>query len=170
MKDYKGNKYGKLTLLHPIGPGGGDRGHLWMAACECGNTRQVVGKDVAAGRLRSCGKCPKGMTKQRGGYRARSAEESRLRKLLARTASKALKENTKFALTYNDFHDISLAFCSICHSATTIQSLSIEFVDSLQGYTVNNITVICRDCKRHMAGSNLAEYVGYLRKTQHLFK
>lgn len=164
MRDYTGHKYNKLTLLHPIGPGGGTKGHLWTAACECGNTRQVHARDVAAGRIKSCGKCSKGLTPPRGGYRARNAEEARLRRLLNRTAKEALRKGVPFALSLNDIQALNLDKCSLCASYLQIGTLRLEIVDHVEGYTVSNTKALCPICKRHMAGDNLVKYLAYLVK------
>ena len=161
-KDYKGQKFNKLTLISPIGPGGGTRGHLWMAACDCGNAVEVVGKDVAAGRVQSCSKCPKGLRKPAGGYRARNAEEARLRRLLERTAKEALRKGIQFDLSLNDINTLTMQDCYICSKRPVIGTMSVELVEPVQGYTVGNCKPICRTCKRHMAGDNLRDYLAYL--------
>lgn len=166
-RDYKGIKFNKLTLLSYVGPGGGTRGAIWLASCECGNVVEVHGRDVAAGRKRNCGKCPEGLAKTRGGYRARSAAEARLRRLLAKTARKALRQGLKFALSYNDISGMSLDKCTLCNSELRIQALSLEVVEEVQGYTVTNSVAICPQCRRHMAGDNLLQYLTYLRTLNH---
>lgn len=164
MRDYKGQKFNKLTLLSNIGPGGGTVGRLWMAVCECGNTLQVPGKDAAAGRVRSCGKCPAILTKPRGGYRARSAEDARIRRLLHRTADKALRRGAVFDLSSKDIQELNLSQCFICREDLRINTLSLEPVDSVRGYTAHNIQPICGTCRRHMAGSNLVEFLEYIQR------
>lgn len=162
MRDYKGLKFHKLTLLSDVGPGGGTHGRIWMAACECGNALEVYAKDVAASRVRSCGKCPEVLDNRRGGYRARSADEARLRKLLKRTARKALRQGIPFALNLNDIMYIAPAQCTICPEQLIPSTMSLEIVHPAQGYTVGNIRPVCRICKKHMAGDKLMEYLKYL--------
>lgn len=163
MRNYTGLKFNKLTLISDVGPGGGDRGRLWLASCDCGNVVEVVAKNVKAGRVRSCTKCPEGLTERRGGYRARSADEARVRRLLQRTARRALREGTVFALSLRDIQGIDLNRCTICGQKPVIGSLALEFVDPAQGYTGPNTKAVCGPCKQHMAGSNLVEFLGYLQ-------
>lgn len=164
MRDYKGLKFHRLTLICALRPGGGTRGRLWLAKCNCGNSLEVSARDVAAGRKKSCGKCPKELGKSQGGYRARSVEEARFRKLIYRTAKEAERKSMKFALMPKDLNEIELDTCVICREPTQINTLSIEPVDPIEGYTVGNTRAVCRPCKRHMAGSNLMEFLDYIKK------
>lgn len=163
MKDYKGQRFNKLVLISDVGPGGGTKGRLWLAQCDCGNTRTVPAKDVAAGRVRNCGKCPESLTEKRGGYRARSAEDARTRALLKRVHRKALREGIECALSANDIHKLDLRQCFICTSELSPGTLQLEFVNPVEGYTVDNVVPVCPKCKHRMDGDNLIEYLTYLK-------
>lgn len=52
-KDKRGQVYGKLTVVEPIGHKGTQI--LWLCQCECGNTTEVVGGDLQKGSTVSCG-------------------------------------------------------------------------------------------------------------------
>lgn len=173
MRDYKGQKFNRLTMIANIGPGGGTRGRLWLATCECGNSLEVPAKDVAAGRVKSCGKCPEELGipgKKRGGYRARSMTEAKLRRLIMRTAKAAEREGVPFALTTNDLATLVLKECFLCRQELEIHTLTLKFDNPREGYTVSHIRAICPNCKRHMAGDNLREYLEYVYTLQHLFR
>lgn len=53
-----GQVFGRLTVLafHSVGK---DYATLWLCRCECGNEKIVIGKNLTAGRTRSCG-CKQG--------------------------------------------------------------------------------------------------------------
>lgn len=51
IKDETGNVYGKLTVLEYVPSGGGTR---WKCQCECGNIRDVLGKELRSGHVKSC--------------------------------------------------------------------------------------------------------------------
>lgn len=165
MRDYKGLKFKKLVLISDMGPGGGTVGRKWLAQCDCGNTLEVVGKNVAAGRLGSCGKCPGSLgipEKPRGGYRARTAEEAKLRRLIIRTSKEAVRRNEKFALTGSDIQTLDLTKCHCCGRDLQIHTMSLASVVPGQGYTVLNVRPICPRCRRYMVDGNLRELIGFV--------
>lgn len=162
-RDYKGLKFNKLTLIADVGPSSNGRGRIWLAQCDCGNTVNKPAREIAAGRIRTCGKCPKTLAERRGGYRARSAEDARTRALLKRVHRKALREGVEFALSYNDIHGLDLRQCFICTSELSVRSLYLEYVNPAQGYTTDNVVPVCPRCKRKMAGDNLLEHLAYSR-------
>lgn len=60
-----GNKYGKLTVVQKIPNIKNNRdGVMWRCVCECGNIKDVLGVDLRAGNVTSCG-C---MGKSKGEY------------------------------------------------------------------------------------------------------
>lgn len=51
-----GNKYGKLTVVQKIPNVKNNRnGVMWRCICECGNIKDVLGVDLRAGNVTSCG-------------------------------------------------------------------------------------------------------------------
>lgn len=54
---YKGKKYGSLTLLEKSRSGGAGIGVLWRALCDCGTVAEVRFRRVLRGDVTSCGKC-----------------------------------------------------------------------------------------------------------------
>lgn len=53
-KDESGKKYGKLTVIQKSELQHG-KGVLWMCQCDCGNSIDVLGRDLRAGKLTHCG-------------------------------------------------------------------------------------------------------------------
>lgn len=169
MRDYKGQKYHQLTLIADAGPGGGTRGRYWQAQCDCGNVIVVPGKDVAAGRVRRCANCVKGLTevrKRRGGYRARSAEEARGRHFLLKVHRKALREGVNCALDYSHLRQLDLRKCFLCRSELSVNTLYLEYVRPEVGYTVANVEPICPECRHHKGKANLLQFLEYLLKVK----
>lgn len=167
MRDYKGLRFQKLVMLSDVGPGGGSKGRLWLARCDCGNVVKVVAKDAAAGRVRSCTKCPKSLgkgAKPRGGYRARTAEEAKLYRLLIRTAKEAVRKDVPFALSTKDLAQLPLRNCQVCGEECRTHTLALRFVNRVEGYTLTNTRVLCPECRHHMGSSNLADYLEYLAR------
>jgi hypothetical protein len=52
--DLSGRRYGKLTVLQYSGSNGSGRA-CWACACDCGKHSVHVGKDLVAGKIKSCG-------------------------------------------------------------------------------------------------------------------
>src|SRR6478752_1243401 len=54
LKDRTGERYGLLVAISISGKD--DSGHyLWLCKCDCGNTKDVLGSNLASGRVNSCG-------------------------------------------------------------------------------------------------------------------
>jgi len=51
--DLKGNKYGRLTVINRVANKGGSA--IWRCLCECGNNKDVIGKNLRTGGTKSCG-------------------------------------------------------------------------------------------------------------------
>jgi len=51
--DMTGRRFGRLVVLHYVGPGG--CGAAWLCACDCGAQKAVYGGHLRNGRTRSCG-------------------------------------------------------------------------------------------------------------------
>lgn len=165
QKDYRGLKYHKLTLISHLKPGRGTKGSIWLAKCDCGNTRDVAARLVVAGRIKSCGKCPKSQTQQggtRGGYRARSAEERRARTLYIKSVRRAERENIEWHLTPSNLNQLDLRMCYICHRELSVRNLVLVTDNPTGGYTVRNTHAVCPDCRYKMRSSNLLEFIVYV--------
>jgi hypothetical protein len=58
FKDLTGRKFGRLTVVEfagRVGPEGKQRCSAWACLCECGQTVQVLGTNLNAGKSNSCG-------------------------------------------------------------------------------------------------------------------
>lgn len=54
IKDLKGQRFGKLTVLE-ISHRGKDRKYFWKCRCDCGNEIVVAGSNLKTGNTKSCG-------------------------------------------------------------------------------------------------------------------
>lgn len=59
FKDLTNQKFGKLTTIKPIGTyylkNGTPNGIMWECKCECGNTTNVISRNLIQGITQSCG-------------------------------------------------------------------------------------------------------------------
>lgn len=54
-KDLTGQRFGRLVPVEYLGvPAGRKRGR-WLCVCECGKSKDVMGKSLRTGQVRSCG-------------------------------------------------------------------------------------------------------------------
>ena len=53
-KNLKGQKFGKLTALHPTTMKDGSHMY-WLCLCDCGNTKEVSSNSLQRGSVQSCG-------------------------------------------------------------------------------------------------------------------
>lgn len=53
-RDFSGQKFGKLTAIKPI-EYNRHKQIVWHCQCDCGNTKDAVGSEIAKGNIRSCG-------------------------------------------------------------------------------------------------------------------
>lgn len=54
VNDITGKTFGRLTILNRV-PSTRKGAARWLASCQCGNTCEVNGIDVRAGKVMSCG-------------------------------------------------------------------------------------------------------------------
>ena len=54
FKDIAGNIYGRLTAIKRLETLPGTPS-VWLCQCECGNTKEVIIKNLTLGYTRSCG-------------------------------------------------------------------------------------------------------------------
>lgn len=164
-RDYKGARFHKLVMIARIGPGGSGIGAKWVAQCDCGNTREVVGKDVAAGRLKSCGNCRMPLGKP--GPRV-APETAQLRKRYATAVRRATREEVKWDLTPEQYIGIVDKSCSLCGAGPN-KTGAIALVNSNGEYTPSNTFPVCSCCKPMMRGLSVLEFLDYVSLwTRHL--
>lgn len=59
-KDISGKKFGRLTVLKYVGSKYLDKrkkmkGAMWLCSCDCGNTKEIAGKNLRSGMVKTCG-------------------------------------------------------------------------------------------------------------------
>lgn len=65
IKDITGQKFGRLTVLYRLhNYNNKNHGMYWLCVCDCGNLKEVYGRDLRRGSTRSCGCLHKDKTKE----------------------------------------------------------------------------------------------------------
>lgn len=171
-KDYSGNKFNYLTLLSFLRYDKVLGGSIWKTLCDCGEVREYASKDVASGRVKSCGKCKyhsKLISQARGDKSTVSRGEQ---ELFRRYLRKATQASLKWLLTTIDFHRLISNPCDFCGDTRTVKlkgsKLTYNYIDRLEstkGYLATNCVTICKECRRAKGPLNAEQYVNLITKS-----
>lgn len=147
--DLKNKKFGRLTLLEPIGK---DELNfiLWKCKCDCGKEHVTRGSYVSRGMIRSCGCLRKenhilSITKPAG--------ISALNCALKNYRSAALKRGLPFELTKQEFDEIMKQNCMYCGDSPRSMyngylGTGIDRKNSDLGYIKINCAPCCTTCNK----------------------
>lgn len=144
--DYSGRRCGHLTLIARVRDGASGVGATWIALCDCGNRREVIAKDAARGRVRTCGKC-----QLAGGSRARRPQrvDARTRDLRAgysRLVRQSLRDGSELQISPSEFEELSLRPCLYCRSVIPVGRAAVGKLNHHQPYTPDNAITVCPLC------------------------
>lgn len=160
--DYRGLRFAALTLLEKVRPGGRGVGAIWLARCDCGNTTEVIARDVANGRRKTCGKCKYGRDLARLG-RMRTDRNSKVeRQAYSRYFRTAARRRKEFTLEPAQFVDIIKGNCVACDSAAVLADTGrneVALIVDREGYTPGNVASICRRCRDYKQDHNLQDFL-----------
>lgn len=165
--NYQNKKFHSLTLIARIRVGGKGVGAIWLAQCDCGNTREVAARQVANGRIKTCGKCPSGRDLARGRRIRTDRTTKEQRKSYKRYLNTPRNANGLAAIPIAQFLELIAENCSYC-GALARQSRSglneiTRVVDS-EGFTLQNLEPICRCCKEFKGTHNRIDFLDLCTK------
>lgn len=179
FRDLKDQKYHHLTMLHRSRSGGAGVGTFWLAQCDCGSIKEVRGSDVAAGRIKTCGKCEFHSAILHTRPPAPAPREKGIRAHLRRYIESALKRGISWLLTPEQFAEITEQQCTYCgaeprayrsRNPSRRRGIMITYmngidrVDSSQGYTLANTVPCCSVCNRMKMAMNADIFIDQCRK------
>lgn len=55
IKDLKGKKFGRLTVIEKTNKRDSSRSIIWYCKCDCGNETEIAGRNLTSGETNSCG-------------------------------------------------------------------------------------------------------------------
>lgn len=162
--NYQNKRFHSLTLITRLRVGGKGVGAIWIAQCDCGETREVAARMVANGRIKSCGKCQLGrdLTRLRRVRTDRYTKEQR--KAFRRYMKTADRRHVPFTIPLVQFFELTKEDCTLCHkpareSDTGVQELSL--IEDRQGYTPENTVASCKRCRDFQGRHNLQEVLEF---------
>jgi len=173
IKNEKGNKYGKLTVIQQ-GTTSKNGTVRWECTCECGNKLEVSGASLRNGVTTSCG-CNRGRKEEFKG----SAVYKKTYMVLKRV-SKKHKETLELSL--KDWIAKVNENCFYCglkpydkHFSYSKKRYSkgiendnweifngIDRIDSSKGYTLENTVSCCNMCNRMKSDFNQQEFLNHI--------
>lgn len=162
--DYTGKKFNHLTLLHFL-KGRGDGKHaLWLARCDCGSIKEVVGKEVARGNVKTCGNCQYHREVAAGVRTASKGIPAQYRRLYARYVRGAVRREIPWGLTPEYCLELFCKECTYCGSARKGKYSGIDRISSKGGYTSDNTVSCCSICNKMKGTQELADFLDIIHK------
>lgn len=177
VRDYSGSKYGHLTLLRYAKPGGSGRGAIWDARCDCGNVKQVVAKDVANGRIKTCGICEYHSRLREPNPAGYIAVNKAQKLIYAKLVKESVRRGNTWQLSLEEVMDITGKSCVYCGDKPSQKIKNSKLVyseldrlDPMVGYTLTNVVPCCYTCKQMKSGRNYQKFLDKVVKIyQHIF-
>lgn len=166
-RDYTGKKYHKLRMITQTRPGGAGVGTTWLAECECGNTKEVIAKDVVRGRVKSCGKCPEDITLLESGVPRNGPRNATERRLLGRYVRKSFREGVTWALSIEQLRGLLGNECFMCGVAANECSLELVKWAKQGDYTLENVIACCPECIDVLGKAKVADRLTHITVIYH---
>lgn len=170
--DRTGRKYGHLTFLDKAESATNGEGAIWNVRCDCGNVSQKRAKYVAAGRVKTCGKCElsrKLMT-------TRGVKRPTGDKAMQKLYNTAVSRYMTAGLAYDEYVSVITQNCVFCGKIPRLKNKGPKIAhnemcwdDMAKHVTAEDCYTICTECRIHKGRSKPSEYLDYLiRCAQHL--
>lgn len=103
MKDYSGEKFGRLTVLHFSQKKKGR--YFWLCRCDCGNIKEACIEDLKSGNTKSCG-CLRKENPLR--MKINNLSKTRIHKIYHNMKSRCLNEKNS---RYEDYGGRGIRIC-----------------------------------------------------------
>jgi hypothetical protein len=182
IKNEKGNRYGRLTVLEEAGRAKGGA-VLWRCKCDCGNLTITRGTSLRKGETKSCGCLQKEAEIE-------SVESQKLSKgaaafnTLLRVMKRSAKERgLEWALPDYKVKELITCPCFYCGASGKAHaylekayngdfpSNGLDRIDNSKGYTEENVVPCCKTCNHAKNNMSFSEFVCYIdRISKHLSK
>lgn len=191
MNDLTGHRYGRLTVTGTSRPGvrqvyaGGKSWHTgrqWLCVCDCGVEIWVPGKYLRGHSRQSCGCLRRDNGRaylKRFGVPAplkRASGEAARQALWGAWSRAATKRGYKWALTFEQFCDLTSRPCWYCgcppsqsyHGKSAFNGAYVHSGLDRQannlGYTLENTVSCCQPCNFMKRSSTVEEFLAHVRR------
>lgn len=167
-----GNRYNQLTVLNFSGNRTKGGSALWECKCDCGNVRLVDGRRLRNGMTKSCG-CLRKIDKYKASFNA----------VYSGYLKSASKRGHEFALTKDDFKDITQQNCHYCNSIPSkvhcektnhynghYKYNGIDRMNPSIGYIKSNCVPCCWRCNKAKGMMDYLEYLDFINISYNTLK
>lgn len=165
-----GNKYGRLTVTDYAGVSKTKKAHKWTCECSCGKIIQVRSGALKSGNTKSCG-CLKDESVPEN---IKSAGEASANRVFRTYKANSKRKNLEFALSINEFKDISSKNCFYCgcdpknffkrHDGNGYFIYNgIDRKDNNKGYIASNSIPCCATCNRAKSNMSFEDFIDYIK-------
>lgn len=170
IKDIKGQKFGRLIVLQYVG-NSKYRNSIWRCKCDCGNYKNVEGRNLCNGATQSCG--------------CRKIESDKTRTMLPFGESvfnylyddikrRSEKKEIECTLSTKQFKDIISRNCHYCGESPKEKNIpksngfflanGIDRVDNSVGYIYDNCVPCCETCNMMKRTHSVEEWLSHMKK------
>lgn len=172
-KPKSGDKYGRLTLIAPVGIAK-NRDSIWLCSCECGGRKRCRVGRLRDGTTRSCG-CLYRETRAAAGSHHNKPNRLPPGAEAANHAFRSLRGNAKargigVEITLRDYLEVAQRPCYYCgqsltnempdqHGAGSFRYTGVDRKDNSLPYTVENIVPCCINCNSQKGASPAVDFV-----------
>lgn len=175
--DETGKKYGCLTFLNYLRPGGQGVGPIWVLRCDCGHLRELPRRVVVHNQTKTCGRpdCP-----HMKGLRSAPSKRKQLSlamKIYGKYVKEAAARNITWCLPPEVFSEMITQPCAYCGDTPQYEpSLAlrhwngsqrlngVDRLDSKQAYAVDNTVPCCRICNYMKRNYSVEFFVKHISK------
>ncbi len=165
-----GEVFGNRTVIKEIEPRGKIR--MFLCKCVCGSELPTQMVQLTSERNEKCYNCL--------GFEKHPKEESPFVRVYSAYKSSAQRRGFTFELSYEDFKDIMLKDCHYCGDSAEISVNSyrnskkrnrkqisrngVDRINSLRGYTVDNVAPCCGLCNAIKSNATTQEFLEHVKK------
>lgn len=155
-----------------------------ICKCDCGNTAIIYHNSLISGATRSCGCLRSDVSKLKLGKPMVSDAQFATSRLYESYKAGAKKRSILFKISKNDFTKLMFANCYYCGIMPStkfdnyendchdpIYYNGIDRIDSMKGYTKNNVVTCCPTCNYAKRALTQEQFLSWVRRVYlHTFK
>lgn len=164
MRDITGLRSGKLVAQRKTTQDK-HKSWKWLCLCDCGNTKEVVTRNIVGQKVKTCGCSGKAFKRLDDG-------EAAFNELFGRYKKQAMDRGYCFELSKEQFKDHTESLCYYCgappKSKVTNSSKSVYYYngvdrkDNTLGYTPENTVPCCAVCNRGKRDMGYKEFTQWI--------
>jgi hypothetical protein len=160
-------KYGHLTVIGKLEGTGGK----YLTKCDCGNVKEVRGKYLTAGRVKTCGNCELGRRLMATKGRIRAREGKAVSLLYNRYIKREVERGSTYMMDLPVFTRKIQENCAFCgrsplqrKKGPRIPYHDLVILDRSQVVTEDSWVSCCNTCERWKGQSNYVDFLEHVYK------